>query len=140
MMGEMRDRAEELSLESRPVGDKRSEKVAVVIGVRAELGRSLVERAMNEDRRTVVERMRDGRRRFDQRQVELERTEERRSGDERMDRRADIVAEARKRELRRARPAADRLSRLVDPDRASGLRESDRRSEAVWPRADDDGV
>jgi hypothetical protein len=136
----MRDRGKELVPESRPVGNQRSEEAAVVVGVGIERRGGFVERAVDEGRRAVVERMGDGRRRLDQRQVELERTEERRSGDERMDGRADVVAEARERQLCRARPAADRLSRLVDSDRASGLRERDRRREAVWPGADDDRV
>ena len=134
------NRSQERLLESRPVGDQRSEEVAVGIGVRTERGGGFFERAVDESRGTVVERMREDRRRLDQRQVELERTEERRSGDQRMDGRADVMAEARERQLCGARSAADRLSRLADPDRAPGLRERDRRSEAVRPRANDDRV
>jgi len=50
------------------------------------------------------------------------------------------MAEAGERQLRRARPATDRVARLEDEDRTAGLRESDRGGEAVRPRADDDGV
>jgi hypothetical protein len=50
------------------------------------------------------------------------------------------VAEARKRQLERARSAADRVLRLEDEDEPSGLRESDGGGEAVRARADDDGV
>jgi hypothetical protein len=57
-----------------------------------------------------------------------------------MDRRAHVVAEARKRQLERARSAADRVLRLEDEDGPSGLRESDGGGEAVRARADDDGV
>jgi hypothetical protein len=57
-----------------------------------------------------------------------------------MNGRAHVVAKARKRELGGARPAADRLPRLEDEDRAPGLRERDRSREPVRARADDDGV
>ena len=50
------------------------------------------------------------------------------------------MPESRKRQLRGARPAADRLLRLDDADGASGLSERDRGSEAVRPRPDDNGV
>jgi len=66
------NRSQERLLESRPVGDQRSEEVAVVVGVRTERGGGLVERALDENRRAVVERVCDGYRRFDQGQVELE--------------------------------------------------------------------
>jgi hypothetical protein len=81
---------------------------------------------------------RDGR--LDQVDVELERAEERGGEENRMNRGADVVAKAWKRQLRGARPAADRLLRLDDADRAPGLRERDRGSKAVRPRPDDDGV
>src|SRR5439155_7444324 len=53
---------------------------------------------------------------------------------------ADIVNEARPRQLRRAHPAADRLLRLEHQHRSARARENDRRAEAVGPRADDDRV
>jgi hypothetical protein len=57
-----------------------------------------------------------------------------------MDRRADVVAESRKRQLGGSRSAADRVLRLDDQDGASGLRERNRGGETVRPRADDDCV
>jgi hypothetical protein len=81
---------------------------------------------------------RDGR--LDQVDVELERAEERGGEEDRMDRGADVVAKAGKRQLSGARPAADRLLRLDDADGASGLSEGDRGSKAVRPRPNDDGV
>lgn len=96
--------------------------------------------AADEDRRSVVERMRERSRRLDQVELEVERPEERRCGDQGVDRRADVVPEAGERELRGARPAADRVARLEDADRVPGLGEGDRGSEAVRARADDYGV
>jgi len=57
-----------------------------------------------------------------------------------MDGGADVVPESRKRQLRGARPAADRLLRLDDADGTPGLSERDRSSEAVRPGPDDDRV
>jgi hypothetical protein len=79
-------------------------------------------------------------RRLDPLDIEVERAKERRRGRERMDRRADVVTEARKGQLERARPAADRVLRLDDEDGASCLRECDRGGEAVRACADDDGA
>jgi hypothetical protein len=72
--------------------------------------------------------------------VEAERVEERRRGCEWMDRRANVVAEAGKRQLLGTRSSADRLAGLENEDRASGLGESDGGGEPVRPGADDDGV
>jgi hypothetical protein len=80
------------------------------------------------------------RRRVDPGQIEWKRTEEGRDGGAGMDRRADVVAEPGQRQLRGARAAADRVLRLDDADRVSGLRERDRGGEAVRPRAHDDGA
>jgi len=57
-----------------------------------------------------------------------------------MDRRADVVAEAGQRQLRGARPAADRVPRFEDEDRASRLGEGDGGGQPVRAGADDDGV
>jgi hypothetical protein len=99
-----------------------------------------VGRALDEERRSVVERMRERGRRFDPLDVETELAEERRCGRERVDRRADVVSKPGKRQLERARAAADRVLRLEDEDGPSGLGESDGGSEPVRARADDDRV
>jgi len=78
--------------------------------------------------------------RLDQVELELQRAEKRGRGDEWMDCGADVVPESRKRQLRSARPAADRLLRLDDADGAPGLRERDRSSEAVRPRPYDNRI
>jgi len=84
--------------------------------------------------------MSDRDRRLDQIDFELERAEERGGEENRMDRGADVVPKAGKRQLSGARPAADRLLRLDDADGAPGLSEGDRSSKAVRPCPDDDGV
>jgi hypothetical protein len=50
------------------------------------------------------------------------------------------MAKAGKRELGGARPAADRVPRLEDENRPSGLGERDRGGEPVGPSPDDDRV
>ena len=50
------------------------------------------------------------------------------------------MSETRKRQLRRACPAADRLLSFDDADGAPGVSERDRGSEAVRPRSDNDRV
>ena len=65
---------------------------------------------------------------------ERQRAEERRADAERVDRRADIVDEARQRQLGRARPAADVSARLEHQHRAPGARQRDRRRQPVRAR------
>ena len=50
------------------------------------------------------------------------------------------MTEARQRQLRGARSAADRVLRLDEEDGPSGLRECDRGGEPVRARTDDDCV
>ena len=50
------------------------------------------------------------------------------------------MAEAGERQFRRSGSTSDGLGRLEDQDRASGLRERDRRSQPVRAGADDDRV
>ena len=57
-----------------------------------------------------------------------------------MQRGADIVAEAGKRQLSSARPAADGLVRFQDEDGFSRARQNDCSRQAVRPRADDDSI
>jgi len=138
--GEVRDRAQELVLKPRPVPDEGTEQAEVGVRVRAEPCSGLVQRPANEDRRAVVERVGERRGRGDPFEVQTERPEERRRGGERVDRGADVVTKAGQRQLRSARAAADRVLRLEDENRATGLRQRERRREAVRTRADDDRV
>ena len=57
---------------------------------------------------------------------------------ERMDRRADVVREARQRQLRRAQPPPTVSSASSTRTDTPGPREGDRRGQPVRPRADDD--
>jgi hypothetical protein len=95
---------------------------------------------MHHDRGAVVQRVRQHGRRFHHGQIELELTEERRRGDQRVDRRADVVPEPRQRQFGSANAAANRRLAFEDANRSSGLRERDRGCEPVRPGADDDGV
>jgi hypothetical protein len=97
-------------------------------------------RALDDQSRAVVERVRERGGRRDPVDVEAEGAEERRCRGERVNRGADVVSETRERQLRRPCAAADRVLRLEDEDGASGLREGDRGGEPVRPRPDDDGV
>jgi hypothetical protein len=78
--------------------------------------------------------------RLDQVELELQRAEERGGEERRMNRGADVVAKAGERQLRGARPAADRLLRFDDADRTPCLGERDRGGEAVRPSPDYDRV
>jgi hypothetical protein len=67
---------------------------------------------------------------------EWQRAEERRGSGERMDRRADIVNEARQRQICRAHAAANRRLRFIDDNLSSRLTDDDRSSEAIGAGAD----
>ena len=82
-------------------------------------------------------------RRLEQLQPELlerQRPQVRRAERERVDRRADVVAVARERQLRGAGAAADLAGPLDDEHRAAGPSELDRRGETVRAGSDDDRV
>ena len=57
-----------------------------------------------------------------------------------MDRGADVVAKARERQLRGARPAPDALVRLDDANGAPGFSKRDRGGKAIRPCSDDNSV
>ena len=101
------------------------------------------ERALQHRRAPAVEGMGERRVGVDELDavgVPVDRPEERRGGGQRQDRRAHVVAEPGERQLRGPGAATDRGGRLVDPDRAAGTGQGDRRGEAVGPRPDDDRV
>ena len=112
----------------------------VRVAIRTQLRCCVLERVPNEHGRAVVERVSDRSGRLDQVELELQRAEERGGEERRVDRGADVVAKPGERQLRCARPAADRLLRFDDADRTPCLGESDRRSEAVRPGPDDECV
>jgi hypothetical protein len=57
-----------------------------------------------------------------------------------VDSRANVVTKAGQRQLGGPRAASDRVARLDDENRASGLRERDGGGEPIRAGADDDGV
>jgi hypothetical protein len=140
MLRAMYDGAHQLGDQLLPAEYEWLEQIAVGRTIHAEPSHRLRQRAPKEHRCSIVERVRECDERFDQVEVETERTKERRCSCSRMDRRTEVVAEARERQLCGARSTTDRLLRFDDADRASGLRERDRGREAVRARADDDGV
>ena len=79
-------------------------------------------------------------RRLDPLHGQLEIAEERRVAPERVDRRADVVDEPRKRQLGGANTTADGLLRLVDGDLPARARHRDRRGKPVRAGADHDGA
>jgi hypothetical protein len=90
---------------------------------------------MDETAPSVVERMCQHRRRLDPLEPmcgERQRPEQRRRHRERMNGRADVVDEARERELCRASAAAGESIRFEDDDLSAGLRDDDRGRETVW--------
>ena len=110
---------------------------------RAESVAGLGDRAANDDRGAVVERMRERRRRMNELEPmfgERQRAKERRRERERVDRGADVVHEAGLGQGGRPRASADRRRGLVDADGSSGARERDRGGETVRARSDDDRV
>src|SRR5207245_2252946 len=123
--------------EPRPILDERLEQVPVGTAVRVQAACRLIERTEDEASRTVVQRMCKSRRRLDQIEIDAERPEERRGGGEGMDRRADVVAESRARQLGGAGSAADRVLRFEHENRPARGRECERRREAVRAGADD---
>src|SRR5207253_3392922 len=123
--------------------DDRSQEVSIRVGVLLQLIRRLVERRVHGAGRSVVHRMREHHGRRDPFQpmvVERQRAEERRAGSERMNGRADIVEEPRRRQLRRTYAAADCRLGFVNDDLAPQLRDDDGCGQAVRARSDNDGV
>jgi hypothetical protein len=91
----------------------------------------------------AVERMRQRRVRMHPLEAvgfERQGSEKRRAGGERMNRRPEIVNEARQRQGQRAACAADGRGRLDQRDRAAGLRQRYRGSQTVRSGANDNGV
>ena len=123
-----------------PVRDERLDQLSVRVPVAAECVRGFLDGPAHEHGGSVVERMRKCDGRLDPVQLEAERAEERRDCRAGMDRRADIVPKPRKRQLGRARPAADRGLRFEHANGAPGLGERDRGGETVRARPYNDGL
>jgi hypothetical protein len=130
----------QLSFERGPGSDRPGEELSVSVSIHTERARSRLERAVHHDRGAIVQRVCQRGWRFHHGQIEIEPTEERRSRDQGVDRRADIVPEPRQRQFSSATAAADRRLTFEDANRSSRLRKRDRGCDPVRPGADDDGV
>ena len=137
-LGGDRMRPELHALDRVPRIDERADQPPIRPLVVAEAGRGRDQAVLEQHRGPVVQRMSRRRVRLDPVDVELQRTEERRSQPERVNRRADVVNEARQRQLGRTQAAAELLLGLVNLDLQPGARQRDRRGEAVRARADHD--
>ncbi len=136
-------RAEQVLEQRLRVGDERREQPPPPGVVVAETGRGSFRRALEQDRGPVVERVRERRGRLDPLDAvlrERQRAKERRRDPERVDRRADVVDEARQRQLGRPRASANRVGGLEDAYSDTGPRQHDRRGEPVRPGTDHDRV
>ena len=143
MSGHVEKRPQNLPLELRPVGGKAADQPSVGGCVATEPRRGCLDRALDDSRGAVVERVHDLGGRKDPLEpvlLERQRPEERGGHTEWVNRRAEVVDVARHRQLRRARAASDRVVRLPHQDRESPFGERDRCGEAVRPRSDHDRV
>ena len=111
-----------------PAKTRRADRQAA--GMRARPGRG---RPRSPPGAPVVERVSRRRVGLDPLDVELESPKKRRCQRERMDGRADVVDEARERQLGRAQATAELLVGLVNLDLQAGPRERDRSREPVRP-------
>jgi hypothetical protein len=135
MRGETQ-RAEDVVEQRLRVPHERPEEPSPAIVVLAERGHRRLGRALEQDRGSVVERVGDRGGRLDPVEPvlgERQRPKQRRRDPERMDRRADVVDEARQRQLGRAASASDRVGCFEDAHRAAGAGEHDRCRKAVRP-------
>ena len=137
------ERPERILRELVPVRDERRDEPAIGSAVGAEPLDGALEGSLQHDGGAVVERVRHRRIGLDPLEAlprKVERAQERRGRAHRMERRADVVSEPRKRQLGGAAAPADGLVRFVDDDASSASRELDRCAEPVGSGADDDGV
>ena len=131
------DRREDRGL----VLDERREQASVGAAVPAERARRVLQRARRGGGPSAVKRMGERDRGASQRHPSgWVLAEERRRGEEGMNRGAEVVPEARQRELLGAAPAPRRLRPLVNRDFQPRARERQRGGEPVGARANNDRV
>ena len=133
-----RERREHERLDGTPACRERTNQPAVRIGVRAESLSRLVDAPHEQRSLLVVERMRDARGRLEPLHVEVELAEACGRTSERMNRRANVVAESGQRQLLGPHAAANSVFRFVHDDVEPGASKRDRRCESVRTGADDD--
>ncbi len=123
--------------------DELAIRAAIFVAIRVEVGERVVEPATQDHRGSVVERMRHRRGRLDPAEAvvgEGQAAQPGRQDPERMDRRADVVDEARQRRFGAARAAAGPALRLEHHDLRAGLGDADRGGQAVGTGTHDDRV
>lgn len=135
-------RRQDVVAEARPGAGQRLDKRAPGLAVGAEIAGGGVDGALQHNGGAIVQRV--GQRRFGVDPFEAvpgqgELFEARRTGGHGVDGGTEIVDEAGKRQLGRARAAADFGSRLVDGDGVAGAREQDGAGQPVGAAADYDG-
>ena len=122
---------------------ERSHQARVAVAIGAQCGGRSLERVLQHDRVTIVERVRErggGQSPGESELLERKRTEKRRRCGHGMNGRADVVTKPWERELLGARPSADPLVGLEHEDRMALLGERDRGSEPIRSRPYDDCV
>ena len=119
---------------------QRPHQLSVGASIRTECFRGGIDRAFQHRGRSVVQRVRERRRRVNPLQsvfCQREGFEERRRDRHRVNRGADVVRESRQRERRGPRPAADGIGALDHKNRMTLLGKGDGRGKSVWPGPDD---
>ncbi len=136
--GRRRHRAENRRRELLPGLDEWLDQPPVRRPVASELFSRLFHASLEQHGGPVVERVRGRRLRVDPLHVEPERVEERRARRERHHGGANVMDEARQRQLLRVQPAPGPVRRLAYLGLHPSLQERDCRREPVWPGADDE--
>jgi hypothetical protein len=131
-----RVRAEHDALDLPPGGDQGLDQRRVRVPVDPEGGSSVLDAALERERASVVEGVSSRGRRVDPVHFQAELPEDGRLDTERVNRRADVVDEARQSQLRAPHASADRLLGLEEVDVVARLREDDRAGQPVRAGAD----
>ena len=126
-----------------PSGKQRGQEPHVALAILAEIFRRRFHGPLEDYCRAVIERMRQRRRGLNPFQpalLERQAAEKRRPHRHGVNTRTDVVQEARERQFRRSRPAAQRFFSLDQQNGAARLGDRNRGGEPVRPAAHDDRV
>ncbi len=138
-----RQRAEQILDDIDPARHQWRYQPAIRAGIPPQSGSRCFYGALQYDCRAVVQGMSQRNRRFNPMEaiaVQRQTQEETRRSGKRMDRRTDVMPEARQRQLSGACSPADGRRCFDHEHRFAGPRQRDGRRQAVRSRADDDGV
>jgi hypothetical protein len=136
-------RAEGCALQARPAANEAAKESHVRRAVAPKPCCRLFDRSLHNCRRPIVKRVCELGLRLNELEaisLQRQRPQKWRRSRHRMHRRADVVLETGQGEFSRSRASADGSLRLEDRHFPAGLSKGDRRREAVWPRADHDGI